>query len=107
MSDNGAGHRPRLGDDEELANVDDRGKHTTQQHHEPAGARHRSPVREDVDERDDVKEEEGGDRGLVGEQLHGRHVELAMITADPDGVERRGGNAGKSEEDAERGGGGD
>ena len=60
------------------------------------------PVREGVDEWDNVEEEERRNRGLVVQQLHARHLQLSVIAGNPDGIERRGKDTRKRKEDTER-----
>jgi len=104
----GARHGPRLRNDEELADVDERGERAAQRHHGPARRRHLGPHGERVDKGDGVEQEQRGYGRLVEEELHRGHAELAVERGDPDGVEGRGEDAGEGEEDAEgvRGGGG-
>lgn len=78
---------------------------THHQDHHPAADAHGAPHGEGVHEGDHVEQHERGDGGLVEQQLHGAHLELAVVGGDPDGVERAGEDAGEGEDDAETAGG--
>lgn len=71
---------------------------------DPARESDLGPYGEAVDPRDEVEEHEGRDRGLVVQELHAGHLELAVVAADPNGVERGGEDAKEGEDDTNHGG---
>ncbi len=60
-----------------------------------------------VDEGHGEEEHDGGDGGLVEEELRGVHGEFLVVGADEDGVDRGGADAAEGEDDADGAGGGD
>ena len=106
MPDHRARHRPRLRNNEELRDVDQRCEQPAEEDQYPARGGDRGERRgEDVYEGDHVEESDGCHGGLVEEELHGGHVESAVVGGDPDRVEGGGKDAEEGEQDTKRGGG--
>jgi len=59
------------------------------------------PDWESINKRNRVKKENRSNGGLSVEQLHAGHLQLAMVTRNPDCIERGGEDATKGENDAE------
>lgn len=79
-------------------------KKTHQENHCPSVKRHFAPNGERVHERDDVQQHKCRYGGLVEEKLHRAHLQLAVVCADPDGVQGAGENTSEGEDDTQAAG---
>jgi hypothetical protein len=54
--------------------------------HDPSVHRYFGPYRESINEGNDIEKHESSQWGLVEEQLHAVHLELLVVTGNPDRV---------------------
>jgi hypothetical protein len=118
MTDHSAAHSSSSCNYEELRNIDKTGENSAlrymsiqfrsnslvpyQQYQHPLAMWDTGPMWRRIRERYDIQEQKSADRCLVEQKLHAIQVELFVIGADPNSVQRTCKHSRKSEEDSDR-----